>query len=215
MTRVVGLTGGIGSGKTTVARMLEKRGATLIDADAIVHELQAPGAPLLDEIAEAFGSEVIDASGALDREALGAIVFADPEARRRLERIVHPKVGAEVARRLADAHSAGVPLLVLDIPLLFEGRAAGSGGTSSLEFDATIVVWVPRKIQIERQVEREGYGRDEAERRIRAQLPLDEKRRLADFTIDNSGSLEETEHQVHALYARLRTQSAAAPSARR
>jgi len=203
MTRIVGLSGGIGSGKSTVARMLERLGATVIDADAIVHELQAPGQPLVAEIAEAFGPEVLEASGALDREALGAIVFRDAEARQRLNRIVHPKVGAEVARRLARARESGVALIVLDIPLLFEGRRAGSGGAAGLDFDATIVVWAPQAAQVERQLQREGYGADEAERRVRAQMPLDEKRALADHVIDNSGGVEETERQVRELYEKL------------
>ena len=203
MTSVVGLTGGIGSGKSTVAGMLEKLGAALIDVDGIVHELQQPGAPLLEEIAAAFGPEVIDAHGALDREALGAIVFRDPEARQTLNRIVHPKLGAEVASRLAHARQAGVPLVVLDIPLLFEGRRARTGGASAMHFDVTIVVWVPRETQIERQLLREGYDRDEAERRVDAQMPLDEKRALADLVIDNSGSLANTEQQVREIYARL------------
>jgi dephospho-CoA kinase len=203
MTSLVGLTGGIGSGKSTVAGMLETLGATLIDVDAIVHELQEPGAPLLQEIAAAFGPEVVDARGALEREALGAVVFRDPEARQTLNRIVHPKLGAEVAQRLADARRAGVPLVVLDIPLLFEGRRAGSRGASAMHFDVTIVVWVPRETQIERQLLREGYDRAEAERRVDAQMPLDEKRTLADFVIDNSGSLASTEKQVREVYARL------------
>jgi dephospho-CoA kinase len=207
MTSVVGLTGGIGSGKSTVAGMLEKLGATLIDVDAIVHELQQPGAPLLEEIAAAFGPQVIDADGALEREALGAIVFRDPEARQTLNRIVHPKLGAEVAPRLEHARRTGVPLVVLDIPLLFEGRRAASGGASAMHFDVTIVVWVPRETQIERQLLREGYDRDEAEHRVDAQMPLDEKRALADFVIDNSGSLADTERQVRELYTRLTSAS--------
>jgi dephospho-CoA kinase len=209
MTRVVGLTGGIGSGKSTVARMLEQLGATLIDADAIVHELQAPGQPLVDEIAAAFGPEVLDASGALDREALGGIVFRDDEARQRLNRIVHPKVGHEVARRLARARESGVALVVLDIPLLFEGRRAGGRGAAGLDLDATIVVWASVTAQVERQVARAGYGADEAERRVRAQMPLDEKRALADHVIDNSGGLAETEEQVRALYEKLVSESKA------
>lgn len=203
MTAIVGLTGGIGSGKSTVAALFEKQGATVIDADAIVHELQAKGQPLVDEIAAEFGPEVLAPDGSLDRDALGGVVFRDPEARHRLNRLVHPKVGAEFARRLQAARGAGAPLIVLDIPLLFESRKAGTGGASAMHFDATLLVWVPRETQIERQLARDDYGRDEAERRIAAQLPLDDKRALADHVIDNSGSPEETERQVRELYARL------------
>lgn len=213
MTLIVGLTGGIGSGKSSVAAMLEKLGAVVIDADAIVHELQARGRPLLDEIAAEFGPQVLTRDGALDREALGAIVFRDAAARQRLNRLVHPKVGAEFARRLQAAREGGVPLVVLDIPLLFESRRAGSSGASAMAFDATILVWAPRETQIERQLAREDYGRDEAERRVAAQMPIDEKRALADHVIDNSGSLAETERQVRELYARL-TRPPAPPTSR-
>jgi dephospho-CoA kinase len=199
----LGLSGGIASGKSAVARIFEELGAVLIDADAIVHELQSPGAPMLAEIAEAFGPGLIGADGALDRARLGAIVFRDPEARRRLGRIVHPKVGAEMLRRLAAARAAGAKLVVLDIPLLFEGRKAGSGSAALLAFDATVLAYAPEALQIERQLAREGYGRDEALRRVRSQMPIEEKRALADFVIDNSGSLAETGRQVRELYARL------------
>jgi dephospho-CoA kinase len=203
MTVIVALTGGIGSGKSTVAAMLEKLGAVVVDADAIVHELQARGQPLVDEIAAEFGPEVLTSDGALDREALGAIVFRDDAARQRLNRLVHPKVGAEFARRLQAAREAGAPLVVLDIPLLFESRRAGGGGASAMHFDAILLVWVPSETQIERQLVREDYGRDEAERRVAAQMPLDEKRALADHVIDNSGSPAETERQVREIYAQL------------
>jgi dephospho-CoA kinase len=203
VTTVIGLSGGIATGKSTVARLLEKLGAVVIDADAIVHELQAPGAPMLAELAAAFGPDVIGPDGALDRARLGELVFRDAEARRRLGLIVHPKVGAEMARRLAEARAAGAKLVVLDIPLLFEGRKAGTGSAALLGFDATVLVYAPEALQIERQVEREGYGRDEATRRVRAQMPIEEKRALADHVIDNSGSLAETERQVRELYERL------------
>lgn len=203
MTRVVGLTGGIGSGKSTVARMLAELGAEVIDADAIVRELQAPGTPLLDEIARTFGPDVIGPDGALDREALGRIVFADPERRGRLNAMVHPRVGAEMARRLGAARARGAPLVVLDVPLLLEGRAAGRGGAAALPFDAVIVVWVPEAVQLARQMARDGRPREEALQRIRAQMPLDEKRRLADHVIDNSGSLEDTARQVRTLWSVL------------
>ncbi len=223
MTRIIGLSGGIGSGKSTVSRALAALGATVIDADAIVHELQAPGSPMLAEIAEAFGPDVIDAGGHLDRAALGAIVFGDAEARQRLGAIVHPPVAAEIARRVARARSERARVVVLDIPLLFEGRKArpqrgraarqsrakagprkaGAGSATALELDATIVVWAPEQAQIERQIARDGCSPEEALRRVRAQLPLHEKKALADFVIDNSGTPDETERQVRALWERL------------
>jgi dephospho-CoA kinase len=201
MTRIIGLSGGIGSGKSTVSRALAALGAVVIDADAIVHELQSAGSPMLAEIAAAFGPGVLDAQGRLDRAALGAIVFRDAEARQRLGAIVHPPVGAEIARRLARARSEGARVVVLDIPLLFEGHKQGREGT--LEFDATVVVWAPEQAQIDRQIARDGCSREEALRRVRAQLPLHEKRELADFVIDNSGTPEETERQVRALWEKL------------
>jgi len=203
MTRVIGLTGGIGSGKSTVAGMLQELGAELIDADAIVRELQAPGTPLLAEIAATFGPQVLDASGALDREALGRIVFGDAERRATLNTMVHPRVGVEMARRLEDARSRQVPLVVLDVPLLLEGRAAGGGASAALPLDCVVVVWVPEPVQLERQMKRDGRPRDESLRRIRSQMPLDEKRRLADHVIDNSGSRAETARQVQGLWQRL------------
>ena len=203
MTRVIGLTGGIGTGKSTVARILARLGAVVIDADAIVHELQAPGMPMLAEIAAAFGPVLIGPDGALDRARLGDLVFRDPEARRRLGQIVHPGVGTEMLRRLEAAREARVGLVVLDIPLLFEGRKAGTGSAALLAFDASVLVYAPEPLQIERQVARDAYGRDEALRRVRSQMPIEEKRALADFVIDNSGSLTDTERQVRELYERL------------
>ena len=203
MTVVVGLSGGIGTGKSTVGRLFAEAGAVVIDADAIVHELQAPGTPLLAEIAAAFGPEVLRGDGSLNRERLGGIVFRDSEARRRLGAIVHPKVGDEMLRRLAAARAAGARLVVLDIPLLFEGRRAGRGTVSRIGFDATVLVYAPEPLQVERQVARDGCTREEAVRRVRAQLPIEEKKALADYVIDNSGSLEETERQVRELMSRI------------
>ena len=203
MSTLVGLSGGIGSGKSTVARMLAARGATVIDADEIVHELQAAGAPMLDEIAEAFGAGVIDADGALDRAALGDIVFRDETARKRLNDIVHPKVGIEFARRVRQAQAEEVPLLVLDIPLLFEGRRAGTGTSAAMKFDATVLVYASEETQVARQIERDGCTREEALRRIRAQMPLAEKRELADHVIENEGDRSETERQVGELFEQL------------
>lgn len=203
MTCTLGLTGGIGSGKSTVTRILTELGAITIDADAIVHEQQAAGQPMLREIADAFGDSVIRADGSLDREALGAIVFRDEEARARLGQIVHPPVIAEMMRRAKAAVEAGEPLVVLDIPLLFEGRASGRGSGALMDFDETLCVWVSRDVQIERTMARDGCDAAEAERRIAAQLPIDDKREMADHVIDNSGTPEQTRAQVEALFARL------------
>lgn len=199
----IGLSGGIGTGKSSVARMFAAQGAVVIDADAIVHELQARGMPMVAELAEAFGSGVLDAEGGLDRAALGAIVFRDPEARTRLNAIVHPKVGAEFARRVAEARASGARVLVLDIPLLFEGRRSGTGSAARMQFDATVLVYAPEALQIERQIARDGCNREEAIRRVRAQMPIEEKKALADYVIDNGGSLAETERQVRDVLSRI------------
>lgn len=207
MTRVIGLTGGIGTGKSTVARMLAELGALVIDADAIVHELQVPGSPALVEIAAALGSDVLDAAGGLDRARVAERVFRDPALRQRLNAIMHPRVGAEMTRRTDAARRAGAPLVVLDIPLLFETRprdrdAARRGS------DATVLVYTPPSLQIDRTVARDGCTREEAERRVAAQLPIDQKRALADHVIDNAGALADTERQVRDLFAKLVGQAA-------
>ena len=145
MASILGLSGGIGTGKSTVARFLGSLGATVIDADAIVHELQAPGTPMLDEIAEAFGPGLIDTEGRLDRDALGTTVFRDAGARRRLEQIVHPKVIATIADRVASAQAAGAQLIVVDIPLLFERRESNPSPESTPSFDATVLVYAPEQ----------------------------------------------------------------------
>jgi dephospho-CoA kinase len=203
VTRVVGLTGGIGTGKSTVARMLAALGGVVIDADAIVHELQARGTPLLAKIVDAFGPELLRPDGSLDRERLGKLVFADPAARKRLNDLVHPAVGVEMLRRLDAARKAGVALVVLDIPLLLEGRASGAPGRASGLVSEVIVVYAPESAQIARQVARDSASPEHAAERVRAQLSIEEKRRLADHVIDNSGTLEDTERQVRELYAKL------------
>jgi dephospho-CoA kinase len=203
MTRVVGLTGGIGSGKSTVASMLRELGAVIIDADRIVHELQAPGMPMLDELAAAFGEEILDGSGALDRKSLAGIVFRDPEARRRLGLIVHPQVGLEMLRQVSEAREAMAPMAVADIPLLFEGRREGRDTAGALGVEGVILAWVPVELQIERTMDRDACTREEALARIRAQVPIDEKRALADHLIDNSGSYDETLQQVRDLWKQL------------
>ncbi len=208
MASVLALSGGIGTGKTTVARYLAQLGATVIDADAIVHELQAPGTPMLDEIGREFGPGLIDAEGRLDREALAARVFNDTNSRRKLEEIVHPKVVAAIAERVASAQAAGAPLIVVDIPLLFERGERGAKRGAATPFDATVLVYAPEQQQIERQMKRDGRDRDAALERIRAQLPIESKKALADVVIDNSGSLEETRRQTRVLFERFTAERA-------
>lgn len=203
MSCILGLTGGIGTGKSTVTRILSALGATTIDADAIVHELQAPGQPMLAELAAEFGDGVLDASGALDRKALGAIVFRDEKARARLGEIVHAPVIGEMMRRAKAAVDRGDPLVVLDIPLLFEGRVSGRGSGALMHFDATVCVWVDEAVQLARTMARDACDEGEARRRMAAQLPIDQKRAMADYVIDNSGSPESTRAQVVALVRKL------------
>lgn len=208
MTRVVGLTGGIGTGKSTVGRLLAALGAVLIDSDAIVRELQAPGTPLLARIVERFGPEMLRPDGSLDRARLGQLVFSDTEARRRLNALVHPVAGRETLRRLEAARAAGAALIVLDIPLLLEGRAqAGEnvarGHTASDLATEVIVVFAPESAQIERQIARDGVTREHALARVQAQLPIEQKRALADYVIDNSCTLADTERQVRELFTSL------------
>jgi dephospho-CoA kinase len=214
MTHTIGLTGGIGSGKSTVARLLEKLGACVLDADAIVHELEGAGQPLAAEIGTMFGSQVLRPNGAVDREALGELVFRDAAARKRLNQLVHPRVGGEIARRAQAARDAGVPLLVLDIPLLLESRGQGPSASALLGIDAVVVVWVPLETQISRLMERNALSREEALRRISAQMSLDEKRQLADHVVDNSGALADTERRVRALWTVLAGEPAAAEEGR-
>lgn len=203
MTKVVALTGGIGSGKSTAARLLEKLGAVVIDADAIVHELQAPGSPMVRAIAEALGPDVVDESGALDRKAVAARVFADPAARKKLTDVVHPPTIAEMGRRLEAAKKAGAPVVVLDIPLLLEGRKAGTGSGALFDYDAIVLAYAPEDVQIERAAARDDSSREEVAARVRAQLSIEEKRRMADHVIDNSGPPAETERQVRELWQEL------------
>jgi dephospho-CoA kinase len=211
VTRVIGLTGGIGTGKSTVSRLFAELGAEVVDADAIVHELQAPGTPLLAELVQAFGADILDAAGRLDRERLADRVFRDPAQRQRLNALVHPRVGVEMARRIEAARGGGAPLIVLDIPLLFETRPRDRDAARA-GFDATVLVYAPREVQIARTLARDGCSREEAQRRIEAQLPIDDKRALADHVIDNGGSLADTERQVRALFAALTAPAAAVQS---
>jgi dephospho-CoA kinase len=192
-----GLTGGVACGKTTVARFFHALGAKIIDADQISRELVEPGRAAYQEIVERFGEEVLDPTGAIDRRRLGGRVFAEPKELRDLNAILHPRIIARIdhlARecRALDPHA----VVIVDAALIFE---AGLGD----HFRRVIVAWCRPEQQLERLMVKAGLPREEAERRIRAQMPLDEKRRRADYRIDCSGSKEETRHQVEALFPEL------------
>ena len=194
MTRRIALTGGIASGKSSVAELLAERGAVIIDSDVSAREVVAPGTPGLAAIVERFGEGVLRADGALDRPALGAIVFADPAARADLEAITHPRIRAR-----ADALRAAAPegAVVIDvIPLLVEVGLAG-------RFDEVIVVDVPEEVQVERLRRRDGFTRDEAMARLAAQASRDDRLAVADHVVDNTGTPAELEASVDALWRRL------------
>jgi dephospho-CoA kinase len=194
--KVFGLTGGIGTGKSTVARMFAARGVPVVDADALARDVVAPGTVGNAEIAAAW-PQAIAPDGAVDRKKLAAIVFGDPAARTRLEAITHPLIQQASASRLMDLASEGHPLAIYEAALLVEsGRWR--------DFAGLIVVTASPERQIERAVARGGLSREEAEARVRAQLPSEEKARVATAVIDNDGRLDETERQVDAVLARLR-----------
>jgi dephospho-CoA kinase len=192
--RFVGLTGGIGSGKSTVAAMLKARGAVVIDADALAREVVEPGTPGFDAVVERFGPEIVAPDGELDRAALAAIVFEDPERRAQLEAIVHPAV-ARRAGEIVAGHANTGDVVVLDSPLLIEtGRHR--------DVELVIVVSSQPETQIRRLVAR-GMDEEDARARLAAQMPLAEKAEVADVVLDNEGSLDELEGQVDRLWADL------------
>lgn len=206
---MIGLTGGIGTGKTRVSDLLRELGAAIVCSDEIVRKLQSPGGEVLDRIADVFGPEFLLPSGELDRAKLGELVFGDPAERQRLNAIVHPAVGRETTRRLELYRMEGVPVIVLDIPLLFEVRRPGSPNAHPT--DLVVLVYAPEHQQHERVVARDELDVDEAMARIRSQIPIEEKRAMADVVIDNSGSWEDTAKQVREHYADWVSRARSAP----
>jgi len=188
---LVGLTGGIGSGKSTVSGLLQARGAVIIDADAIVREVQQPGSPVLVELAQKFGSDVLAEDGSLDRQAVANIVFTDPDALKALNAIVHPAVGREMNDRLI-AQRTSENVVVLDIPLLTENPREGLQGR--------IVVDVPVELQVQRLTTFRGFEEADARARISRQATRQERLDKADFVVDNSGELEDLGPQIDLLW---------------
>lgn len=193
---LVGLTGGIGSGKSTVSSLLEDKGAVIIDADAIVREVQLPGSPVLAKLAEKFGAEVLASDGSLDRQAVANIVFTDPDALKALNAIVHPAVGLEMNRRMIEQRTTD-NIVILDIPLLTENPREGLQGK--------IVVDVPVEVQVERLTKFRGFDETDARARIGRQATREQRLETADFVVDNAGDLAALEPQIEKLWEWLKS----------
>ncbi|MDQ1456726.1 MAG: dephospho-CoA kinase [Actinomycetota bacterium] len=196
---MVGLTGGIGAGKSTVAAMLAARGAVVIDADAIAREVVETGMPALAKLVDRFGPEILRPDGSLDRAALAAVAFVDDATRKELEAITHPAIGAEFLRRVADAPADAV--VVHDVPLLVESRRG-------FEYGAVIVVEAPLEVRLDR-LEARGVARDDARRRIGLQATDEDRRKVATWVVDNSGEVGHLEKQVGEIWSELERRAAA------
>lgn len=194
--KLIGLTGGVGSGKSTVAGMLRRLGATVIDADEATHAVYAPGTEGFTAIVEAFGQEFVR-DGEIDRKRLGDLVFKDESARLRLNAIVHPRVRDWMAARTVEAVEHGAEVVVQDVPLLFENGLQGL-------FSGTVLVYARPQTQLARLLDQRGLSRERATSIIAAQMPIDDKRALATFVVDNDGSIDETQRQVGEVWARVR-----------
>jgi len=194
---LVGLTGGVATGKSTVSAMFRALGCVIIDADLLAREVVEPGQPAYREIVEAFGPGVLQPDGGLDRKALGAVVFADSARRRRLEAITHPRIRERFAARLAELAGQGFDgIVIFDAPVMIE-----SGNYRTM--DRLVVVTSDEASQVARQQARDVLGEAGARRRIESQMPLAEKARLADYVVDNSGDLAATEAQVREVHRAL------------
>lgn len=192
----VGLTGGIATGKSTVADFFRSLGAPVIDSDILVHQSLSPAGEAYHGVVEAFGPDIVTANGQIDRARLGRIVFADKTQRDRLNRLVHPVVEAHINRQLADLRAAGNVAAIVDVPLLFEVGWED-------RFDLIVLVYLPKGIQRERLLRRNALTKEEADRRMSAQWPLRRKLKKADFVIDNSGTPEETMQQARSVWAHV------------
>ena len=194
--KLIGLTGGAGSGKSTVASMFRELGASTVDADEATHAVYAPGTEGFEKVVKEFGAEYVR-DGAIDRVKLGAHVFADADALQRLNAIVHPLVRQWMADRTAQAIEGGAEVVVHDVPLLFENGLQGL-------YSATVLVYASPETQVRRMVEQRGIPTERALAMMAAQMPIDEKRDLADFVIENDSSLESTRPQVEEVWSRVR-----------
>jgi dephospho-CoA kinase len=198
---MVGLTGGIGSGKSTVARMLVERGAVVVDADQIAREVVEPGEPALARLVEAFGAEILRPDGSLDRTALAARAFVSDETRKQLEAITHPAIGEEFLRRVAAAPADGI--VVHDVPLLVES-------TRGYDYGAVIVVEAPKELRLLR-LEARGVSRADAERRMALQASDEDRRKVATWLVDNGSDLAHLEQRINEIWPELEARAKEPP----
>ena len=196
MRKIIGVTGGIASGKSSVSRWLISKGYPVIDADIAARKVVEPGMPALEEIKEAFGQDICFPDGMLDRKKLGSVVFSDSDKLQVLNRIVHPAVRKWMIEETEKAFQQGAALVFMDIPLLYESKL-----TRMVE--KVILVYVKPEVQLIRLMERDRFTEEEALARIRAQMPIDDKRELADYIVDNNGEFTETEEQLVEILKQL------------
>ncbi|MBP1968865.1 dephospho-CoA kinase [Virgibacillus natechei] len=192
MTLIIGLTGSIATGKSTVSSMFDDFNIPVVDADKISRDVVRPGEKAYDKIVEAFGHEILQDDKTLDREKLGSIIFADEKKRKQLNRIVHPAVREEMLEQRDAYVKSGAACVVLDIPLLFESQLPHF-------VDKTLVVYVDEEVQLNRLMKRDGYTEEEANQRIQSQIPIKEKAKKADAFIDNNGTKQESYKQLEEL----------------
>lgn len=198
---ILGLTGGIATGKSTVSAMLRERGIPVIDADVIAREVVEPGKPAYEAIVKHFGRDILLPGGEINRKLLGDVVFSDETERQKLNAIVHPEVRRVMREQAKQAERGGAPIVFMDIPLLYESKLQHL-------VDKIVVVYAPAAMQLTRMMERDELDEEQANKRLRAQLPIEQKKLDADYVIDNTGTREETEKQVEELLAELKAELA-------
>lgn len=195
MVMLIGLTGGIGAGKSTVAQLFEERGVPIVDADVIARDVVKPGEPALAELVEHFGDRILAADGELNRGKLAEVAFADAESHEALNAIMHPAISAETAKRI-DALRGDHPVIVHDVPLLVEAGLAGN-------YDLTVLVDTPAQIRLQRLTELRGMDPDDAKKRIAAQATDEQRRAVCDVALDNSGDIEHLRAQFEKMWERF------------
>lgn len=198
MTKLVGLTGGIASGKSTVSKMLSQVGFPIVDADLVVHRLQQPGQPGFERLVDQFGQSILNAAGQLDRQRLGQMAFRDANTRRELNRVMQPLIRDTIFDQINELKKAGMPAIILDAPLLLEQHY-------DEDCDLVVVVAVDHETQLARLMARNNYSRVEAKERVDSQMPLSQKEKLADLVIDNNGDYQQLQTQVAQLVKRLKS----------